>query len=296
MKGLIANLLTPLVSTSDQLCHPSIVSLLDYLYTENVLNLWVLGSAGEDFALPMDIKMQIYKFFDETILKFDRVLLGISTNNPTDEDFLLSSLCNYNSIHGFHFLCYDQKIGDYQYLKRVENLTTKLEKPLYLYHNPKRGKPLNSSIVNSLSNLPNIGGIKIGGYDFEQMKSFKDAAPHSWNLFCAGGAQIVDCLKIGFQAHSTSDANIFPRLFNSIFSLLSEGNVDQAYQLQHLAHALSKMIPRNQNGEYSAEEKYVLYNRGILKTDSVNITYEKLSESQKLLTSYADEIYMKLFK
>jgi len=296
MKGLIANLLTPLVSTSDNLCTPSLASLLDYLYREDVLNLWVLGSAGEDFAIPMHIKSQIYRFFDESNLMFDNVLLGISTNNPSDEDLLLGCLSNYNSIHGFHFLCYDQKIGDYQYLKRVENLANKLEKPLYLYHNPKRGKPLNISIVKSLRNIPNIGGIKIGGYSFEQMKSFKDAAPQSWNLFCAGGGQIVDCLKIGFKAHSTSDANIFPRLFINIFSLLAEGHEDQARQLQDLACALSKMIPRNQNGEYSAEEKFVLYNRGTIRTDTVNPTYETLSESQKLLTSNVDQIYQRLFK
>ena len=122
-------------------------------------------------------------------------------------------------------------------------------------------------------------GSKLGDIP-DEMRSFNDASPTSWNLFCAGGSQIVDCLSLGFTAHSTSDANIFPRIFNKIFSLVNEQKFDQARQVQHLAAAFSKMMPRNGNGEYSAEEKYILHRRGIINTDSVNPTYQTLTEDQ----------------
>ena len=296
MKGIIANLLTPLAENKTDLCQASLESLLNFLLFENVCNLWVMGSAGEDFSLSRETKCEIIKFFDKSKLPFKNVVIGISTNAPSDEDYLLSNLNDYSSIHGFHFLCYDQKLGDYQYLKRIESLANKLQKPLYLYHNPKRGKPLNLSIVKSLSGIPNIGGIKIGGYSFDEMSNFKEASPSSWNSFCAGGSQIIDCLSLGFKAHSTSDANIFPRIFTHIFSLVSQGQIDEARQYQHLASAFSNMIPRNNNGEYSAEEKYILYKRGILKSETVNETYDTLSDSQKLLTSNVDKIYNSIFK
>ena len=56
------------------------------------------------------------------------------------------------------------------------------------------------------------------------------------------------------------------------------------------------MMPRNGNGEYSAEEKYILYKRGIINTDSVNPTYQTLTEDQKLLASIVDNSYLKLFQ
>ena len=131
VKGLIANLLTPLAPNKTNLCQDSLESLLNFLLDEHVHNLWVMGSAGEDFS-SIDTKCEIIRFLDKSKLAFKNVLIGISTSAPSDEDILLANLNDYTSIHGFHFLCYDLKLGDYQYLKRIETLATSF-KNLFIF-------------------------------------------------------------------------------------------------------------------------------------------------------------------
>ena len=296
MKGIIANLLTPLKDL-DALCDESMHSLLNYLYKNNVKNYFILGSAGEDFSLPFSTKQQVFRFFDRNSLEGENFILGLSCPSMVENDLLLSQLEEFKSISAFHFICYDQKIGDKQYVQQVKYLSETCPKPLYLYHNPKRGKPLNVDTLKEIINFDNIGGIKIGGYSKEEFLEFKSICPSTWNLFCAGAGQIVDCLNLGFKSHSTSDANIFPLMYDKIFKLFNDGDNIGAIQHQNIAAFLEKMVPNTTifNGQRSAEEKLILTHLDILKSEQVNGNYRELDDEQKKLAISAFEIYSKIY-
>lgn len=259
MNGVIVNLLSPMTEDGE-LDFPAFSRLIWHLYSKGVTSFWIFGSAGEDFSISVAQKLSFIRAFDDLDLPPScNYAIGISSSSPQDTQHLIEAANGSSIITSIHYLCYDQKLGSEQYLSYVKYLTSISLKPLYLYHNPKRGRPLSATDVKSLSdNNLNLGGIKIGGYSLSDFLNFKKNSDPSWTLFCAGSAQMLPCLKLGFSSHSSSDANTFPVLFSTLYDSFMSGRLLEAEKAQDMLIRLSQMIQRNNNGEYSAEEKYLV--------------------------------------
>ncbi len=291
MEGPIVNLVTPMNKDGD-IDFSDFENLINYQNKNGIENFWICGSAGEDFGLSLHQKLSFIEYFEEVNIPKCNFIFGVGSLSYSDSKKLTKSISSKSSLKAIHYLCYDQKLGDGQYERIIKDITNISTIPLYLYHNPKRGRPIKTKNIKELKKIKNIKGVKIGGYSLSEFLNFKNNASPYWDLFCAGGAQMLACMSIGFNAHSTSDANIFPKLFKLMYENYKEGNKSEAESLQNLAIKLSQMIPRNNNGEYSAEEKFILSLDNIVKP-YVNASYKLLNKQEQESCLNVYNIYKK---
>ena len=74
-------------------------------------------------------------------------------------------------INGIHLLPYDIKMGESRIIHFFTYLADKAPLPIWIYHNPKRGRIITENIIVEIKQHPNIAGIKVGGYNLMEMTS-----------------------------------------------------------------------------------------------------------------------------
>ncbi|MCI5225298.1 MAG: dihydrodipicolinate synthase family protein [Candidatus Electrothrix sp. AX2] len=279
LKGLVTNVLTPM----DNQGHPDndgIHALVDYLVSAGIGGLWVLGSAGEDVHLSAPDKAEVIHSFLAAGQGRVPMVMGLGTETFHDYMILCDNI-ETDKVDAFHFLPYDQKIGDQSLVRYVEKLADVLPCPLWLYHNPKRGRGFTLEIVRILKQHPNIIGIKVGGYSLTDLTRMMMLEDDKFQVAGAGGGQLFQMLSLGAQVHMTSDSNCFPEVFLELISLFQQGKKEEALALQYDIIRFLSRIPHTDNGEYAAEEKYIVTLRGVRINEYVNPAYRCLTNDEK---------------
>ncbi len=284
LKGLVPVMLTPL----NQQGHPDVEGihkLINFHATVGSSGLWVLGSAGEDIHLSWEDRVIVAQ---ETIKANDnRLQLFIGVGQASFYEIM--SFCEaieYSKIRAIHFLPYDIKMGRSQLISYCIKVADALPCPLWLYHNPKRGNVLTVNILRELKDHPNISGIKVGGYNLTEITHAMMLRSSQFEVIGAGGGQLFQLLCLGAKAHTTSEGCCYPEPFLDVFSLFEQGKLEEARTLQFKIIELANKLPRTENGEYAAEEKYILAKRGICQ-EHVVPAFRKLTSKEKQITDRA---------
>lgn len=278
LKGVIPVMVVPM--------HPGgspdvegIHRLVDFLVQAGVGGLWVLGSASED--INMSVKERLVVARETAAAARGRIPLVVGTGLTAIGDILdyAEKLADLE-LHGLHVLPYDLKMGDARLIHLVETLADRFPVPLWMYHNPKRGRPITDNVIRAVKGHPNVGGIKIGGYNLSELTLTLMHRADDFDVIGAGGGQFFQMLALGAEAHTTSEASVYPERFVELYEAFKAGRLDEARKRQFDMIRLSRSFPRTENGEYCAEEKYMLSLRGICG-DAVNPLYRTLNDMEK---------------
>jgi 4-hydroxy-tetrahydrodipicolinate synthase len=276
--GIVPNMVTPMRSDG----HPDpegIQKLSDFLLRKKVGGIWLLGSAGEDVHISQSDRITVANETSRIVDNRIPVLVGLGTA-PYYDILQFVERTDHDRIAGYHFLPYDLKIGDAGLIRYVTRLAGSLPKPLWLYHNPKRGRPVTLKVAEELRQHPNVVGIKVGGYSLTELTTMMMLRRDDFEVSGAGSGQLFQMLCLGARAHMTSDANCWPEVFIELKRLFDSGERHAALALQHRVIRLCGAIPRTDNGEHAAEEKYMLSLRGVCG-EAVNPAYRTLTDVEK---------------
>ncbi len=253
--------------------------LVDFLVGHGVGGLWVLGSASED--INMSLKERLIVARETAAAARGRIPLIVGSGLTAMGDILgyVEQLADLD-LHGLHVLPYDLKMGDARLVRLINTLADQFPFPLWMYHNPKRGRLITDLIIREVKDHPNVGGIKVGGYNLSELTGAMMHRSPDFDVVGAGGGQFFQMLALGAEAHTTSEASVYPERFVDLYRTYKAGRLDDAREMQFDLIRLSRRIPRTENGEYCAEEKYMLSLRGICG-EGVNPTYRTLKDDEK---------------
>lgn len=252
---------------------------VEFLVEAGIGGMWVLGSASEDINMSIKQRIEVARATAEANRGRVPIIAGSGLTSIDDILDYADKLSDLD-FHGLHVLPYDTKMGDARLIHLIESLADKLPWPVWMYHNPKRGRSFTDSIIKTVKEHPNVGGIKIGGYNLSELTSGLMHRTPEFDVIGAGGGQMFQMMALGAEAHTTSEASVFPESFVTLFKTYMSGDLEKARQLQFELIRLSKSIPRTENGEYCAEEKYMLSLRGICE-EWVNPLYRNLTDAEK---------------
>ena len=278
LKGIIPVLVTPL----DELCKPhekGIKQLVDFLIGTGIGGFWALGSASEDINMSFASKVETAKLVSNANGGRVPLIMGAGLT-AIDDIFHYFDHVSDLDLDGIHILPYDVKMGEQRVIHLFTTLADNSPFPIWLYHNPKRGRVITNNIINELKNHPNIAGIKMGGYNLSELTSAVMHKNENFDVIGAGSGQLFTMLSLGAKAHTTSEASVFPEPFVEIYDSFMNGRLQESRDKQFEMIRLSKQFPRTENGEYAAEEKYILSLRNICE-EHVNPLYRKLSQDEK---------------
>jgi 4-hydroxy-tetrahydrodipicolinate synthase len=278
LEGIIPVLLTPLLSNHKP-DYDGLFNLYNYLFENHVGGFWALGSAGEDVNLPFKTKISFGKKLIEINDKKLPIILGNGLTATEDIINFYNSFSE-NSISGAQILPYDNKMGDSRLIHFVNYISERIPFPIWLYHNPKRGRLYSLDVLKELKNNPKVIGIKVGGYSLSFFQSVLKEQNENFQVIGAGSGQMFSFMTLGSKAHTSSEASVYPHLFYKLYQYITNKDYSEALNLQNLIIDISKKIPRNSNGEYAAEEKYILFKKGICQ-EYVNPIYELVTSKNK---------------
>ncbi len=291
IKGVVPIVLTPLKQNGD-IDIKSCESLVEYLVESDAAALYILGSASEQFLLNHIQRVDMIFAVSEANKGRVPIIAGCSSMAPRNVFDLFKEVKTAN-IHGFHYIPEDLKIGDTQLIYMLNTYADVSSFPIYLYHNIKRGKALSFDVVASLKSHPNILGIKVGGYNHDEMKQFLTLDDDSFQVMGAGGSQFYTWLELGARAVTASAACCFPDMFNDLYTAFNQRDKKNAEKIQRRWNSFHADIPNTapDNGEYAAEEKYILKRLGIIQHDFCHFPYRKLDREEKRQIDHAMEKY-----
>lgn len=276
LKGLIPVLLTPMLKNHD-IDHKSLKKLIDYLNYYKVGGLWALGSASEEINIGFDKKIEVAKSINK-FTKHTKVIIGTGCVS-LDDHFRFIDQIDHCNFYGIHVLPYDLKMGRSRVINLFIKIAEKSPWPVWMYHNPKRGRPFEFETIKTLSQHKNIKGIKVGGYDLTMLTKCFGLKNKSFDVIGSGSGQLYSCLCLGAEAHTTSEGCIYPELFQNMINYFNSGQIQKSLILQNRWIAVNSKVPRNSNGEHCAEEKYFLSKLNICKK-YVNANYEHIAKSE----------------
>lgn len=280
LKGIVPVMITPLTANYKPDSF-GIEKLIALFLNAKVGGIWALGSASEDINLSFKCKIETAKLISK--YNNSQLPLIIGSGLTAIEDILcFFDKISAEKIDGIQLLPYDTKMGDSRLIYLVNYLADRLPFPVWLYHNPKRGKSFTQVVVNEVKYHPNVAGMKIGGYSLTELTWALMLKDNQFDVIGAGSGQLFSMLSLGAEAHTTSEASVFPEEFVMVYDHFINGNLESAKKIQFNLIQLSKSFPRNDNGEYCAEEKFMLSLRGICD-EYVNPLYKQLNSEEKNL-------------
>jgi 4-hydroxy-tetrahydrodipicolinate synthase len=281
IKGVVPIVLTPLLKNGN-IDFESCSSLVNYLITSGVAGLFILGSASENFLLDTGQRVDTVKAMSDANNGRVPLIAGCSNLSPRNVYRFFKLVKNFK-LSGLHYIPYDLKIGDQRLIYQVSKYADESPFPIYLYHNIKRGRPITINVAKELKKHKNIKGMKVGGYNLGEFKQFLKLEDNNFQIFGSGGGQFLTWLSFGAKAVTASSACCFPREFKKLYDYYISGNFEKAEKIQNWWKKFHSRIPNTapENGEYAAEEKYILKKIGIIKYDYCHFPYRELINAEK---------------
>jgi dihydrodipicolinate synthase/N-acetylneuraminate lyase len=278
LEGIVPIMVTPMIEGGEP-DEESIHRLVNYLIDCGVGGLWVLGSASEDINMSWEGRVRTVCCVTEAVNGRIRILTGTGLTTVNDILRFIDDIGGLD-LAGVHVLYLDPKQGNKRMIAEMIRLADHSEYPIWLYHNPKRGKPVSLEVIKALRDHPNIRGMKVGGYNLTNMTQAIMHRTSDFDVIGAGGGQCFVMLSLGCDSHTCSDACCWPEEFIKLYKLFREGKLDEAREQQFKVLRLAERLPRTDNGEFAAEEKYILSIRGICE-EHVNPAYRTLTNDEK---------------
>ena len=239
--------------------------LIDYMVDSGVHGLYVLGSVGEDMILPLSARVEVTKLMVHANNGRLPILVGAGTYGVQDALEFFDEVADL-SIDGLHIIPYDRKLSDAATERFFTMLADASPFPLWMYHNPNRGKGIETDVAMALRDHPNIVGIKVAGYEYKYHIGHYRLQRDDFQCIGSGSSQFFSMMCLGGKAHTTSDAAAFPELFVDLYRTFLTGNLDAIRTHQFQLLDFLKRVPKGtfkDNGETTAECKFVLSLKGI---------------------------------
>jgi dihydrodipicolinate synthase/N-acetylneuraminate lyase len=244
LSGIIPPLATPLRKSGD-LDEKGLERLIEYVLAGGVSGLFLLGTTGEGPHLEPALRSRIVRDACRISRLRVPVLVGLCDSSPS-AGLRLADLAAAEGADAlvltppFYFpLSQDELLG---YLDR---LMPRLPLPVFLYNIPSLTKIRieTATLGWAARNLP-IAGLKDSSGDMRYFAAAREALPRhaGFRLFCGPEEKLLEALSLGADGGVCGGANLFPRLFVSLFRAAVGGCNPEAARLQAKVLQMSRVV------------------------------------------------------
>lgn len=229
----------------DTLDHAGLERLIEHTIAGGVSGFFILGSTGEGPALSYRLRRELVERTCAQVAGRVPVLVCV-TDNSYEECRTMASHAKRAGADAvvtstpFYF-----EVSQNDIFRLVQRLSNEVELPLYLYNMPKYTKANFAPVtVLRASELPNVWGIKDSSGDMSNMRSIVTLMRDRPDFTILVGPEhlLRESLEIGVHGGVAGSANLFPRLFVSLYNAVRAGDTATAVRLQQRVCALGKLL------------------------------------------------------
>lgn len=242
LTGLFAALLVPFDENGDIKVDGLREVAKNAIETEQLDGLYVNGSSGENFLLNTDQKKQIFKIAKAAVTDDTKMIAQVGSLDLKEAIELgkYATELGYDAISAvtpFYYPFSFEEIRDYYF-----DLIEATQNDLIIYAIPDlTGVNISIDQFESLFNHERIIGVKYTAPNFYLLERIRKAFPNK--LILSGfDEMLVQAAISGVDGAIGSTYNINGKRARQIFEAVHQGNVAQAYQLQHESNDIIETV------------------------------------------------------
>lgn len=231
-RGIITALLTP-TDKFGNLKTDAARRLVSYVMEGGVHGLFTVGTAGEYYALDRRTKIRSTEIATEEAGGEIPVYMGV-TSNATRESMELAQAAKKIGADAVTILtppsirCSEDEL--FFHFSEVASATTL---PVMLYSLPgSTGVALSAQLVNRLSHIKNIVGIKDSSGDLGMTEQYIRSTHEAFSVLAGRDTLILATLVYGGDGGVAATANVVPELVVSIYEYYRAGKMEEARAAQ----------------------------------------------------------------
>lgn len=212
--------------------------LIEWQISEGTDAIISCGTTGEASTLSDVEQLSVIEFTVKKVDKRIPVIAGAGSNN-TAHAMYLSKEIQYAGADGLLVVTpYYNKATQKGLITHYTTIADYVDIPLILYSVKSRtGVNIEPETVATLSEHPNIAGIKEASGDISQISRIAALTNRDFDLYSGNDDQVIPIMSIGGIGCISTTANIIPSDFHQMISNFLKGNHKVAVKMQ------LKMIP-----------------------------------------------------
>ncbi len=244
LTGIIAPLVTPLLDY-DSLDMEGLERLIEHTIGGGVNGLFILGTTGEFASLGYNLRIEMIEKTCSLVNERVPVLVGI-TDSAFAESLNLARVA-YESGADAVVLSppYYYKSGQPELLEYMRRLMVNIPLPLFIYNMPVHTKVIfEPETVRKLAEIPGITGMKDSSANLSYLNQVRYLLrDRSDFTFMVGPEELTaEFILMGGHGGVNGGANMFPRLYVSLYNASLNRDFDKIIHLQQIVMQISTTI------------------------------------------------------
>ena len=240
-EGIATALITPI--TPDGIDYDAFGRLIDWQISEGVNALVVCGTTGESSTLTDEEHRAAIEYAVKRANHRVPIIAGTGSNDTAYALDLTDFSCKAGVDGVLVVTPYYNKATQNGLIKLFSDIADKATAPVILYNVPSRtGVNIKPSTVKTLSEHPNISGIKEAGGNISDVAEIASLCGDNINIYSGNDDQIVPIMSLGGKGCISVLSNLLPRESAELCAKFKSGDVKGAAELQlkylPLIHAL----------------------------------------------------------
>ncbi len=240
-EGIATALITPI--TPDGIDYDAFGRLIDWQISEGVNALVVCGTTGESSTLTDEEHRAAIEYAVKRANHRVPIIAGTGSNDTAYALDLTDFSCRAGVDGVLVVTPYYNKATQNGLIKMFTEIADKATAPVILYNVPSRtGVNIKPSTVKTLSEHPNISGIKEAGGNISDVAEVASLCGDNINIYSGNDDQIVPIMSLGGKGCISVLSNLLPRESAELCAKFKSGDVKSAAELQlkhlPLIHAL----------------------------------------------------------
>jgi dihydrodipicolinate synthase/N-acetylneuraminate lyase len=258
LHGIVTPLITPLASPG-KLDEAALERLVEHVIDGGVKGIFVLGTTGEGPGLSAQVRREVVARVAGQAAGRVEVMCGI-TDTSIDESIALACFAadaGANAVVHAGPVYY--AVSQPELLRYVEELTSRLPLPLYLYNMPGcTHLSFAAETVAEAAKFPGVAGFKDSSGDMMYFRKVIAALRGNSNfrVFIGPEELLGEAVALGAHGGVNGGSNLFPKLYVKLFEAASRGDSAEVVKLHRMVMAISK-------GVYTAGTYASSYLKGI---------------------------------
>jgi 4-hydroxy-tetrahydrodipicolinate synthase len=273
--GSIVALITPFTQ-NNQIDYDCVSELIEWHIASGTQGLVIAGTTGESATISDQEKVALVTFVVKKVNHRITVIAGNGSNN-TAQSVELTKALNHTGIDGFLTVTpYYNKPTEAGLFAHYSTIAAATELPIILYNVPSRTQcDLSNTLVQKLSELNNIKGLKDATADLSRLSWLKQACDDSFMFFSGDDATAMAYCMSGGQGVISVTGNVIPTLIAELQQLIHSKQYTEAQLLEQRLSILHKALFVESN---PIAVKWALYKLNKIPNANLRLPLTTLSE------------------
>ena len=230
-EGAGVALITPFTE-DNQVNYEKLEELIEFQIANKTDAIIAAGTTAESATLTPEERMQVIKFCIERTKKRTIVIAGTGTNNTAYAVEFSKKSYEYGADMVMAVTPYYNKGNESGLIDYYTKIANSVKCPVIMYSVPSRtGVKLSLNVIKTLSEIPNIQGIKEASGDISYVADIVNIAP-KLDLYSGNDDMVTPMMALGAKGVISVTSNIIPKENHDMVMNFLNGNVNEAIKTQ----------------------------------------------------------------